>query len=114
MMKIHERRYTRMLRSSTRDAWRPPRTASGVIRAATPGGRRSITAFGSETLTDTSDHQPACERAAPCQIADEDQGAEVGEVPEVGPGHLSQCQVPAESDTVVQRSRVGDGLQPCR
>jgi hypothetical protein len=33
-MKIHERRYTRMLRSSTREAWRPPRRVSGVVRAA--------------------------------------------------------------------------------
>ena len=43
-MKIHERRYTRMLRSRTREAWRPPSKASGVMRAATPGGRRSTMA----------------------------------------------------------------------
>src|SRR6185437_1314194 len=112
MMKIHERRYTKMLRSSTRDAWRPPSRARGVIRAATPGGLRSMTAVWSVMLTDTSNHQPAGERSAPGEIADESQGTEVGEVAEVSPRHLAERQVPAQGDTVVEGRCVGDGLQP--
>src|SRR3974377_1796428 len=103
-----------MLRSSTREAWRPPRRASGVMRATTPGGRRSITALGSVTLTDTSDHQPAGEGSPPCEIADEGQRTQVCEVPEVGPRNLPQCEVPAEGNTVVERCHVCDGLQPRR
>src|SRR6185312_6725140 len=100
MMKIHERRYTKMLRSSTREACRPPRRASGVMRATTPGGLRSITAFGSVTLTDKSHHQPAGEGSAPREIADEGQRTEVGEMPEVCPRHLAERQVPAQGDAV--------------
>src|SRR5579871_963866 len=103
-----------MFRSSTREAWRPPRKASGVMRAATPGGRRSITGVGPVTLTDMSDHQPARERPAPRQIPDERQRAEVGKVPEIGPRDLPEGEVPTEGDPVVQRRHVRDGLEPCR
>src|SRR5579859_2607001 len=112
MMKIHERRYTKMLRSSTREAWRPPRRARGVMRAATRGGRRSLTALGSVILTDTSHHQPAGKGPPTREITDDGAGAQVGGVLAIGPRHEAQREVAAEGDAVVERRGVGDGLQP--
>src|SRR5580692_4762967 len=111
MMKIHERRYTRMLRSSTREAWRPPRSARGVIRSATPGGCLSATATASVVLTATpSHHQPFGEGPPAGGVADRNARAEVGRVPDVGPPDLAEREVAAQCDPVVERRDVGDDL----